>query len=618
MVSWSRNRGIGVGVILVAMVVTVWLLFGRNQAVDEAFDTSPENLPTVRKSPFQNTEPGVGYVGAASCAGCHAEIHAAFSQTGHSQALAEVDLAVEPPDGELTDPRSQKSYRIYRRDGRLHHEESIQTDSGEKLVLGDFPARNTIGSGRFSRSYLIELDGFLYESPATWYTARPGWGLSPGYEHYNPGFQRPVELRCLICHAGRIESVANSPQRVHFHAMAIDCERCHGPGAVHVAKHESSDGAMTEEEQDDTIVNPRHLDRGLREDICAQCHLHSAATVELKNRSLQDFRPGLRLKDFVTHYGIQTPKRQMEVVGHVEQLRLSRCYQQSDSLTCTTCHHPHSQSINETSHRDRCLTCHTEQACGASPEIRQADNLADNCVACHMPRGDTEIPHFAFTHHRIGIHRPEEAGRSEESASQLVALEDVSWQPKLDQERNLGLAYLQFSMAPGQSAHTESHLQQAMKLLTNVQRQVSGDPEVEAGLARLYWGRDPLLTLRHAQIAADAGHASPEAAATACFTLGSTFYELGQPATAQSWLERTVQLRPTADVWMMLSDCYEQTGDLASALDAAQRGAQMASDRPRYVQRWAELLLKAGRVDQANAVGSRVMPLRHYRQRVDQ
>jgi tetratricopeptide (TPR) repeat protein len=244
--------------------------------------------------------------------------------------------------------------------------------------------------------------------------------------------------------------------------------------------------------------------------------------------------------------------------------------------------------------------------------------VADDCIACHMPRGDTEIPHFAFTHHRIGIHRPAELGTSEESASQLVALEDVSWQPKLDQQRNLGLAYLQFSAAAGQSAHAGAHLQQAMTLLTNVQRQVSGDPEVEAALARLYWGRDPLLTLRHAQVAADADNASPEAVATACFTLGSTFYEQGQLATAQPWLERTVQLRPTADVWIMLSDCYEQSGDLASALDAARRGAQMASDRPLYVQRWAELLLKTGRIDEANTVGSRVMPLRHYRQRVDQ
>jgi Tfp pilus assembly protein PilF len=603
------------------MVVTVWLLFGRNQPADEAFDTTPEYLPAVQKSSFQNTEPGVDYVGAASCADCHPEIHAAYSQTGHSRALAEVDLAIEPPDGELTDPHSQKSYRIYRQDGRLHHEESIRTVSGEQLVLSDFPARYTIGSGRFSRSYLIELDGFLYESPATWYTARPGWGLSPGYEHYNPGFQRPAELRCLTCHAGRVETVANSPQRVRLHALAIDCERCHGPGAIHVAKRESSNESIPEGERDDSIVNPRLLDRRLREDICAQCHLHSAATVELKNRRLQDFRPGLRLKDFVTHFGIQTPKQQMEVVGHVEQLRLSRCYQQSDSLTCTTCHHPHAQSaegIKEISHRDRCLTCHTEQACGASIEIRRADNLADNCIACHMPRGDTEIPHFAFTHHRIGIHRPAEPQPTDESASQLVALEDVSWQPKLDQNRNLGLAYLQFSLAAGQSAHAASHLQQAMTLLTNVQRQVSGDPEVEAALARLYWGRDPQLTLRHAHLAADAENASPEAAATACFTLGSTFYEQGELAMARSWLERTVQLRPTADVWIMLSNCYEQSGDLTPALEAAQRGAQLASDRPRYVQRSAELLLKAGRVDEANSIGSRVMPLRHYRQIVDQ
>lgn len=609
-----------IAVFLVTLVVAGWFLIGWNTPIQRAEHNRPTELPAIRMSSFRNTEPGVGYVGATACKNCHAEVHAAFSLTAHSQALAEVDLAKEPPDGEVTDPRSQKSYRIVRRDGQLHHEESIQTSTGEKLVLADFPARYTIGSGRFSRSYLIEQEGFLYESPATWYAARPGWGLSPGYEHQNAGFQRPVELRCLICHAGRIESVANSPQRVQFHALAIDCERCHGPGAIHVAKWESTEESLSTGEQDDTIVNPRRLDRARREDLCAQCHLHSAATVELRNRSLQDFRPSLWLADFVTHYGMQAPKQRMEVVGHVEQLRLSRCYQESESLTCTTCHHPHSPSddrTRDTFQRDRCLTCHTEQSCGAPSEARHVGNLRDNCMACHMPRGETEIPHFAFTHHRIGIHRRGEKKSSADAAPELVSLQDVSWQPELDLQRNLGLGYLQFSVAPGQSAHTEALLDRALELLTNVQRQSPRDPEVEAGLARIYWGRDPALTLRHAQTAADAPRLSPEAEATACFALGSTFYEQNRLPSARSWLERTVRLRPNADVWIMLSNCYEQSGDMAKALDAARRGAQLAPDRPRYVHQWADLLGKTGSVAEAREVEARVIPLREYRQKVD-
>ena len=110
---------------------------------------------------------------------------------------------------------------------------------------------------------------------------------------------------------------------------------------------------------------------------------------------------------------------------------------------------------------------------------------------------------------------------------------------------------------------------------------------------------------------------SPDAWATACFTLGSTYYNLDQSATALPWLERTTQVRPTADVWIMLSDCLQHAHDLPRALKAAQRATDMAPDRPKYLQRYAELLEQTGQVEQAARLQPRVQDLRHYRQRVD-
>jgi hypothetical protein len=496
----SRTRsllallGVVGGVILVALA---WFSVQETAREQSSPSSSAEILPPFRPSRFQNTEPAVAFVGAAGCAACHAEEHASYLATAHSKALAEVVLAQEPPDGEFDDVHSKKRYRIRRQDNQMYHQEWLQM-AGEELILANFPVRYVIGSGRFSRSYLIEIDGFLYESPATWYSARPGWALSPGYDKFNPGFQRPAELRCLLCHAGRIEPVDNSPQRVDLHALAIDCERCHGPGALHVAKWKSSNGSLAPGEVDETIVNPVHLDRHLREDICAQCHLHSAATVELPGRRLQDFRPGRSLADFVTHFSNRTPSEEMQVVGHVEQMRLSPCYQESETLTCTTCHDLHaplSSADKKVVYRAKCLTCHSEQACTAGQAERFAAGVADNCLTCHMPQSKTEIPHFAFTHHRIGIHAANRKSSSEQELSELVPLEDPSWQPKFVQDRNLGLAYLQFSIAPGQGEFSEAYRQRAQSLLEAVEQRHPGDTEVTSSLARLFWSRDPKKTL---------------------------------------------------------------------------------------------------------------------------
>lgn len=615
----SRHRRIATvtvvicGVALIAIVVASRLLPQRRPDVTE--------VPPVRGSDFRNAEPGVGYVGMKRCQSCHADEHASYAKTAHSQALAKVDVSTEPPDGEFDDPHAGRHYRIYRHQGQLWHEESICTASKESLVLADHPVQYVIGSGRFSRSYLVERDGFLFESPATWYAARPGWNLSPGFDKTNAGLQRPVELRCLTCHAGRVEPVDRSPQKVTFHAQAVDCERCHGPGALHVARRESSDLSLAGlQGRDDTIVNPEHLDRQRREDICAQCHLHSAATIELRGRNMQDFRPGQLLADYAVHFGLEGPKQQMEVVGHVEQMHLSRCYQATETLTCTTCHDPHAQPTTAESqayYRQKCLACHTSQSCKQPLEMRRKSQPNDNCVACHMPRGPTEIPHFAFTHHRIGIHQTAEPPHDPTEPGKLKLL---AADPRLGEDdlaRNLGLAYLQLSDSAGQAQHAETYRALTLSILEKPAVQRLHDTQTEAALARLYWGVDPQRTLQHAHIVARSSSASPDDWATACFTLGSTYYSLNQPVEALPWLEKAVKLRPTADIWIMLSDCLEHTQDQKGAVDAARRASELAPDRPRYLQRYVELLRRSGKSEEATKLQPRIDALFEYRKRVD-
>src|SRR5581483_5470439 len=177
-------------------------------------------------SPADPVEPESEYVGLDVCAECHVAQYRSYQQTAHSRALAEIELSAEPPDGEFDHAKSGRSYRIYRSEGHLRHREWL-TAAGDEVV-NDYPVKYVIGSGRHTRSYLVEDDGFMAESPITWYASRQAWGLSPGYDwptHW--GFERAADLGCVTCHVGRAETIDGSQNRMVIHERAIGCERCH-------------------------------------------------------------------------------------------------------------------------------------------------------------------------------------------------------------------------------------------------------------------------------------------------------------------------------------------------------------------------------------------------------
>lgn len=560
--------------------------------------------PPVPDSRFLNTAADAQFAGRAACVTCHAEADRTYQQTAHSRALAPVDPEHEPHDAEFHASSSGLWYRSFRKDDELWHQESFRSSDGTEHVLAEYPLQWSIGSGRFSKSYLANVDGFLIQSPVTWYAARPGWDLSPGYEQYNSGFERTAELRCVLCHVGRAEPIEGSYHRIRIHTQAIDCERCHGPGSMHVALRSS--GAPVAE-PDLTIVHPERLGRERSEAICAQCHLHGAAMVDIRGRSLSDFRPGLKLHDVSVPYGLESPGQEMQVVGHMEQMRLSRCYQETETMTCTTCHDPHQQPkpIERLSfYRRTCLSCHDVQSCGLPEASRLQTDSQDNCVACHMPESPTEIPHFAFTHHRIGIHG---TAAQEEStqAQKLVPLADVSHLSQIDQDRGLGLAYVQVSDLPEHFRHADVYRAEARRILDDVRRRGLKDPAVDAALARLYWR---INEKRTSELAADVlaeETANPEDRATALFTLATTHFQRGNVAQAVPLLEELVQLRRYADAWHALSLCHEELGDVPASIAASAQAARISPIRPDFQQRLAYLYEESHRPELA----------RHHRQR---
>ncbi|MBV8820656.1 MAG: hypothetical protein JO022_20010 [Acidobacteriaceae bacterium] len=222
-----------------------------------------------------------------------------------------------------------------------------------------------IGAGVTGRSYLMAVDGFLFQAPISFYSSSSRWDLSPGYEKTNgENLLREVEPSCLNCHASGVRwksGTVNGYEQPPFTEGGVSCERCHGPGDEHVTGIRAG-----------KRVIPQPVER---ESVCAQCHLPGVVTI---GRSV-----------FVWE-GLA---RESTVNGHYEQLARSRCALASGGkMWCGSCHDPHAP----VPYNQRCLNCHAPTSCTATHKA------TNDCVACHMPRiSAPTVAHATLTDHTI-------------------------------------------------------------------------------------------------------------------------------------------------------------------------------------------------------------------------
>jgi tetratricopeptide (TPR) repeat protein len=552
-------------------------------------------LPPISPGPYLNTGPGAAYVGTQACVACHREEYESYLETMHSRSLNEVDASAEPPDAMFEVPESNRSYRVYRDANEVRHRQSVRMTNSSEVALADYPLRYVVGSGNLARTYLIETDGFLMESPITWYALQKEWWLSPGYEGNDSGFARPVYFDCMNCHAGHVEPDRDSDGRMAVHETAIGCERCHGPGELHVRERAAAKEIAGR--LDPTIVNPLHLDRERREAVCAQCHLRGKATVELTGRRVRDFRPGLRYTDFCMDYALESKDGSMAFVGQVEQMRASRCYAASETLTCTTCHDPHARPAEADRvihYRQRCLACHDQRGCALAEHERLAKTAQDDCTLCHMPSTTTDIPHVAATNHRIAIHVADAKSVLSAEASELKPLSSVSHLPSGEQGRALGLAYLQVSLQESDPPRSGKYRLRARDELRRVEREFSGDGCVLAARALIASLDKPAESVTFAERALRQNSLPPTVRVRALYALSDAYWRQERTDLALPSLEELVKIRRQAADWFRLAVCRYRSGDLPAAADAARVAIEIMPDRSPFHELFAEILEKQG------------------------
>lgn len=355
-----------------------------------------------------------GYVGTEVCASCHQDRHQSYLLTHHSRSLREVGQDFEGLGKSLSHPLSKRSYDVVEKDGALWHREwrHFSGAPNDRMPVAELPVCYVMGSGAFGKGYLMCDGDYLLQSPVTWYSGTDDLGIAPGYDRPNHfGMKRVIASECIFCHAGLATERDDNPNHLAIHELSIGCERCHGPGEAHTKLYQEIQAGVSDpsfESVGSRIVHPGKLSRAQTESICGQCHLHGDVVIHPEGRKLWDYVAGDDFSETRLHY--KHDKRgdfKDSFTGHFDQMWQSKCYLQSETLTCITCHDPHrAEPIDDlvTLRRQQCNVCHEgEDACGLPLDERmeRADN---SCVKCHMPSIESDVPHTSTTSHLIAIY----------------------------------------------------------------------------------------------------------------------------------------------------------------------------------------------------------------------
>ena len=348
----------------------------------------PKRLEPTAISPAKRTrnpaeEPAnyVGYVGSEACAECHPGEVALASRSKHSKTLMRGsrsplarfcgDRTIEDPG----DPDVTWRYRLRGDDLEVEREEK-----GKKRVIKlDY----AVGSGRNGVTFVSLLGAaidpagikhrFSYMTRQHKIIITPGEPIrGSGGAGFGQTLSPETVRECFDCHASRTSAKGHDVLDPTAMRANIDCERCHGPGAAHVA-------SMRDGSERIAIRHGAGQEGPLAEiKLCGECHrLPSGVFAD-------QFEPDHPLL------------LQFQPIG----LKRSECYKSTQSgFGCTTCHDPHARLSTDLSMYDsKCMDCHRapgRRVCAVSPR--------GGCATCHMPERTTPDG-FVFHDHWIRSH----------------------------------------------------------------------------------------------------------------------------------------------------------------------------------------------------------------------
>jgi predicted CXXCH cytochrome family protein len=327
------------------------------------------------------------YVGSQACASCHQEIYDRWKKTAMANIVR--DPKVHPdaiiPDLSKADPEIVKFTKddIAFTYGSKWKQRYFKKQGDTYVPL---PAQWNIETKKWSKYHVPDAGDW-------WAVKYP----DPAGDNSN----RPTGPLCDGCH-----SVNYNIQTKQVSEWNVGCEQCHGAGSDHAANPKLFN-----------ILNPSRQNYVQANDTCIQCHSQGQPLSNPIQGKYYDwpvgYHAGLKLADFwkleehklgettFTHFADGTAhKNRMQGNDFVQSLMYAR------GVTCFSCHDPHG-SKNEAMLRKPasqvCGTCHSlngqngpHAASLEEHTHHKAGSPGSECVACHMPKIQPELPGGPF------------------------------------------------------------------------------------------------------------------------------------------------------------------------------------------------------------------------------
>ena len=338
---------------------------------------------------------GSAYAGAAACAKCHAEQQRKWSQSRHSKMVQPATAA--GVKGDFTRGRIQlhgSPYQVNQRDGAYYITESYLTGKPVEHRV-DY----TLGNRRIQHYLTTLADGRVIVLPPSWDILRKDWfhNLDIADPDEVSGVQVQVwNKSCYGCHVSQEEKNFDT-DKVEYKTAWLDfgtnCERCHGPGAEHVARYSAA--APPPGPARDIVLQTR-LNPARNTMVCAQCH-------SFRDIYVNGFTAGSDYYDFflpILEYNQPEDKdpaywpdgRTRRFSNDAYGLWQSECFLKG-GLTCVGCHiNAHETEIERNPQlrpdaNALCSRCHEAIGKSVAAHSHHAESSAgSSCVECHMPR----------------------------------------------------------------------------------------------------------------------------------------------------------------------------------------------------------------------------------------
>ena len=109
------------------------------------------------------------------------------------------------------DKNNDLYYRPFFKDSIMYITE-FRIENGDTTHQRTEKISYIIGSGHHTNSHIVDVNGYIFQAPITYYTQKGEWDLAPSFDKENTRFDRTLTPECITCHNHCLLYTSPSPR----------------------------------------------------------------------------------------------------------------------------------------------------------------------------------------------------------------------------------------------------------------------------------------------------------------------------------------------------------------------------------------------------------------------